>query len=85
VLGGASKLKIAAGSQPHQVVRLRGKGMPQLRGRGHGDACYRLILEVPQRLNAKQREALEAFEAASKESSGPLLASFLERMKKLLE
>jgi molecular chaperone DnaJ len=85
VLGGTAKLKIAAGSQPHQVVRLRGKGMPQLRNRGHGDACYRLILEVPQKLNARQREALEAFEIASKEPSGPLRASFLERMKKLLE
>jgi molecular chaperone DnaJ len=85
ILGGTAKLKIPAGSQPHQVVRLRGKGMPQLRNRGHGDSCYRLILEVPQKLNARQREALEAFEIASKEPSGPLRASFLERMKKLLE
>ena len=85
VLAGTTKLKIPAGSQPHQVLRVRGRGMPQLRGRGHGDACYRLILEVPQKLNAKQREALEAFESASRETSGPLLASFVERMKKLLE
>lgn len=85
VLGGSTKLKIGAGSQPHQIVRLRGRGMPQLRGRGHGDACYRLILEVPQKLSAKQREALESFEIASKEPAGPLRASFLERMKKLLE
>ena len=85
VLGGTAKLKIAAASQPHQIVRLRGKGMPQLRNRGHGDCCYRLILEVPQKLNARQREALETFEIASKEQAGPLRASFLERMKKLLE
>jgi molecular chaperone DnaJ len=85
VLGGTTKLKIAAGSQPPQVVRLRGKGMPQLRNRGHGDSCYRVILEVPQKLNAKQREALELFDIASKEQGGPLRASFLERMKKLLE
>jgi molecular chaperone DnaJ len=85
VLGGTTQLKIAPGSQPHQVVRVRGKGMPQLRARGHGDACYRLVLEVPPRLNARQREALEAFEIASKEASGPLRASFVERMKKLLE
>lgn len=83
VLGGTAKLKIPAGSQPHQVLRLRGKGMPHLRHRGHGDACYRLILEVPQKLNAKQREALAAFEAAAKEERGPLAAAFLERMKKL--
>ncbi len=85
VLHGTAHLKIPAASQPHQVLKLRGKGMPRLRERGHGDACYRLILEVPAKLNAKQREALEAFEAASKGQGGPLLASFVERMKKLLE
>lgn len=83
VLGGTTRLKVPAGSQPHQVLRLRGKGMPHLRHRGHGDACYRLILEVPQKLSAKQREALAAFDAASKEERGPLSAAFFERMKKL--
>lgn len=84
-LDGPATLKIPAGSQPHQIVKLRGKGMPRLRERGHGDACYRLILEVPHKLTAKQREALEAFDAASTGQSGPLLASFLDRMKKLFE
>jgi molecular chaperone DnaJ len=83
VLGDRAKLKIPAGSQPGQVLKLRGRGMPRLRDRGHGDACYRLLLEVPSKLNAGQREALEAFEAASRER-GPLATSFLERMKKLL-
>ncbi len=83
VLGGTAKLKIPPGSQPHQVLRLRGKGMPNLRGRGHGDACFRLFLEVPQKLNAKQREALAAFEAAAQDERGPLSAAFFERMKKL--
>jgi molecular chaperone DnaJ len=83
VLGGTAKLKVPSGSQPGQVLRLRGRGMPRLRERGHGDACYRLLLEVPHKLNAKQREALEAFEEASRER-GPLATSFVERMKKLL-
>jgi molecular chaperone DnaJ len=85
VLDGREKLKVPPGSQPHQVLRLRGKGLPHLRGRNRGDACYRLVLEVPHKLNAKQREALEAYEAASTGQRGPLLTSFLERMKKLLE
>lgn len=85
VLGGTATLEIPAGAQPHQVLRLKGKGLPRLRGRGTGDACYRLLVEVPTKLNARQREAIEAFEAASKDSGGPLLASFLERMRKLLD
>jgi len=83
VLDGTVKLRIPPGSQPGQVLKLKGKGMPHLRQRGHGDAGYRLILEVPQKLNAKQREALLAFEAASKQERGPLALAFLERMKKL--
>ena len=85
VLNGTETLKIPAGSPAHHVLRLRGKGMPHLRGRGHGDACYRLVLEVPQKLNAKQRDALEAYEKASSGQRGPLLTTFLERMKKILE
>jgi len=85
VLAGSETLKIPAGTQPQQVLRLRGKGLPHLRGRGHGDACYRLVLEVPQKLNAKQREALDAYDKASSGQRGPLLTSFLERMKKILE
>jgi molecular chaperone DnaJ len=86
LLEGTAKLKVPAGSQPHQILRLKGRGMPRLRERGHGDVGYRLILEVPQKLSAKQREALEAFDAASKGQGGsPLISSFLERMKKLLE
>jgi molecular chaperone DnaJ len=84
ILGGTTKLKIPAGTQPNDVLRLRGKGMPHLRQRGHGDTCYRIVQEVPQKLNAKQREALAAFEAASKEDRGPLASAFFERMKKLL-
>lgn len=84
VLNGTERLRIPAASQPHQVLRLRGKGMVRLRERGQGDMCYRLILEVPPKLTAKQREALEAFEAASRNERGPLSSAFLERMKKLL-
>ena len=84
VLGGVTKLKVPAGTQPNEVVRIRGKGMPHLRQRGHGDVCYRVVLEVPQKLNARQREALASFEAASKDERGPLAAAFFERVKKLL-
>jgi molecular chaperone DnaJ len=84
VLAGTTTLTIPPGSQPHEVLRLPGEGMPRLRDRGRGDMGYRLTLEVPQKVNAKQRDALQAFEAASKGQSGPLQTSFLERMKKLL-
>ena len=83
VLNGTAELRIPPGSQPNQILKLKGKGLPHLRQRGHGDHGYRLILEVPPKLNAKQREALLAYDAASKGERGPLAQAFLERMKKL--
>lgn len=84
IFGGKAQLKVPPGTQPGQVLRFKGKGMPSLHGRGRGDICYQVVLEVPTKLNAKQRQLLEEFQRASADESGPLLASFLERMKKLL-
>ena len=83
VLDGTKTLTISPGTQPNEIVRLRGQGMPRLRERRRGDACYRLVLEVPRQLNARQREALQAY-AVAQSDPGPLSLSFLERMKKLL-
>jgi molecular chaperone DnaJ len=82
-LGGRARLTVPPGTQPGDQLRLKGKGMPHLRGRGHGDAVYQVVVEVPTRLNARQRELLEELREASRDESGPLLASFVERMKKL--
>jgi DnaJ-class molecular chaperone len=59
---GDIKLKIRAGTQPGSLVRLRGKGMPHLRGSGRGDQYVRLMVEVPQKLSRKQKELLKELE-----------------------
>jgi molecular chaperone DnaJ len=84
VLGGTAELTVPPGTQPGQVLRLKGKGMPNLRRRGRGDACYQVVLEVPTRLTARQQDLLEEFQRASQDDQGPLLSGFLKRMKKLL-
>jgi molecular chaperone DnaJ len=83
VLGGHATLKVPPGTQPEDILRLKGKGMPSLRGRHRGDACYQVVLEVPTRLAPKQRQLLEEYQRASTGESGPRLASFLEAMKKI--
>ena len=83
VLGGKATLTVPAGTQPGEQIRLRGKGMPHLRGRGHGDAVYQVAIEVPTRLTARQRELLEELHQSSKDDSGPLISGWLDRMKKL--
>jgi molecular chaperone DnaJ len=83
VLDGKARLTVPAGTQPGQRLVLKGKGMPHLRGRGHGHAVYEVILEVPKKLSPRERELLGELHEVSKESSGPLLSSFVDRMKKL--
>jgi molecular chaperone DnaJ len=52
-------LKIPAGSQPNQVFRLRGKGMPVLNTSRHGDHYATLRVEIPQKLSRKEKKLLE--------------------------
>lgn len=52
-------LKVRAGTQSHTLVRLRGEGVPHLRGAGKGDLYVRLIVTVPDKLNREQRKLLE--------------------------
>jgi DnaJ-class molecular chaperone len=63
-INGDLKIKIRPGTQPMTMVRLRGKGVPYLRGAGAGDLYIRLIIKIPQRLNRKQKKLLEEFKRA---------------------
>ena len=57
---GKVKLGIPAGTQPEQVFRLAGRGMPQLKNRAEkGDLFVRLKVQIPRYLSARQRELLE--------------------------
>ena len=83
ILGGKAWLTVPPGTQPGQRLVLKGKGVPHLRGRGHGNALYEVVLEVPKKLSDRERDLLEDLRHASMESSGPLRSSFVDRMKKL--
>jgi molecular chaperone DnaJ len=51
-------LKIPEGTQTGTLFRLRGKGVPYLRGSGRGDELVRVRIDVPTKLNQAQREAI---------------------------
>ena len=59
-MAGKVKLNIPAGTQPEQVFRLAGRGMPHVKNREHkGDLFVRLKVQVPKYLSSKQRELIE--------------------------
>jgi len=60
-LEGPVAMKIPAGTQPGAVLRLRGRGMPSLRGRGVGDQLVTVRVEIPTRLSPRQRSIIEDF------------------------
>ena len=78
--GGRSRVKIPAGSQSGRQMRLRGKGMPSLRGSGHGDMFIELAVETPVNLTSRQKELLREFEALSEENN-PESSSFFSSVK----
>jgi len=62
---GRISLKIPAGSQDGRTLRVKGRGAPRLKGGGSGDLLARVRVDVPKKLSKKEREALQAFDAAS--------------------
>jgi len=58
---GPDDLEIPVGTQPHDTLTLRGRGMPSLRGRRHGDLRVVVNVVTPRHLKPEQRELLERF------------------------
>lgn len=80
---GKHKTKVPAGTQSGTVLRLRGKGAPDLRGGGRGDELVRIVVETPRKLTARQRELLEEFARSSGEEVNPLAKGFLDKVKEM--
>ncbi len=70
-LDGVEKISVEPGTQPGEVMRLRGRGVPVLNGRGRGDLLVEMNVEVPQRLTAEQAELLAKFAAERGEMIDP--------------
>ncbi|MDQ2090374.1 molecular chaperone DnaJ [Marimonas arenosa] len=78
--GGRSRVKIPSGSQSGRQMRLRGKGMPALRGGPAGDMFIELAVETPVNLTSRQKELLREFEELSEENN-PQSSSFFSSVK----
>ena len=79
--GGKAKIKIPSGTQSGKQFRLKGKGMPYMRGSGIGDLYVQVNTEVPISLNKEQKELLEKFREIENEKSNPSIKKFFQKAK----
>jgi len=79
-LNGKVDMKIPPGTQSGRIFRLKGKGIPDVHGRGIGDELVMVIVEIPGRLSAEQRRLIEEFARLSGEEVSK--ESFTDKIKK---
>ncbi len=60
------KLKVSAGTQPDSLIRIKGKGVPRVRGGGSGDHFVRIKVVIPAKISGRQKELIEEFDKESK-------------------
>lgn len=63
-IDGRVKVKIEAGTQPEKILRLRGKGLPDVNGYGKGDLLVKIHAWTPQKLTSEERKLLEKLQSS---------------------
>ena len=80
-LDGKVNYSIHEGTQPNDVFRLKGRGIPHLGGRGKGDQYCRVVVEIPKNLNNKQKELIRQFESTTTEKNYAKRKNFFDKLK----
>ena len=83
-LDGKVRYSIPEGTQTGTIFRLKNKGIPYLRGNGRGDQYVKVEIEVPKKLNEKQKELLKEFAALSGDEVYEQRKGFFDKMKDAL-
>ncbi len=81
-LDGRISYEIKEGTQPGDILRVRGKGIPYLNGRGTGDLLLKVVVEVPKNLSKEQKKLLRAFDEATGDKNYQKRKSFFDKIKR---
>ena len=82
-IDGKVELTIPEGIQSGTILKIRGKGIPQLRGEGRGDEFVKIKVLTPKNLSAYQRKLLQDFDKNGSDNNNPEQKSFLDKLKGL--
>ena len=85
--GGSEKetIRIPAGTQSGTEIKIKGRGMPVMRGSARGDLYVTLNVETPTNLSKRQKELLEEFDAEDSGKTTPKTSTFWENIKKFFD
>ena len=75
-------VKVPEGAQTGKSIRLKGKGMPSLRGRDRGDMVVELYVETPTHLNARQKALIKELEESLEAQQQPRHAGFFDKARR---
>lgn len=84
-LTGKTEIKIPAGTQPGTMFRLKGRGVKNVQGHGHGDLHVRINIEVPTHLTGEQKAKLQEFANLCNGKESPIRQSFFEKAKNFFQ
>ncbi|HET6380892.1 MAG TPA: molecular chaperone DnaJ [candidate division Zixibacteria bacterium] len=80
---GTEEIEVEPGTQSGTEIRLRGRGMPRLRGTGRGDLHVIVTVVVPQKLSKKERELLKQLNEVSQPAVLPNREGFFDRLREM--
>ena len=65
---GPVSLKVPSGTESGKLLRVKGRGVPHLKGSGRGDLLARVKVTIPKKLTKAERDALEGYQKVSREN-----------------
>lgn len=84
-IDGKIKYSVHEGTQPNDIFKLKGKGIPHLGGRGRGDQYVKVTIEVPKNLTNAQRELIMKLDNSTGEKNYAQRKGFFEKIKRMFE
>lgn len=80
-LGESCRVQIPEGTQNGKLLRVTGKGFPNVHGHGQGDLLVRIVVETPVKLSDKQKALLRSFEEIETPQNHPRKKTFFDKIK----
>jgi molecular chaperone DnaJ len=82
-IDGPINIKVPEGTQSGREIRIRGRGVPHLNDKGHGDLIVKVLVQIPRKLSRSQRELVAKLAESLAVENKPTSPGLLDKMKDL--